>query len=51
MTERKRRSEDGRDLDAQPQPTLAKKRHTSKDNDFGAVSADFDANAAMLDLV
>ncbi|KAJ2100867.1 E3 ubiquitin-protein ligase bre1 [Coemansia sp. S100] len=50
MTERKRRSEDGRDLDAQPQPTLAKKRHTSKDNDFGTVSADFDANAAMLDL-
>ncbi|KAJ2065139.1 E3 ubiquitin-protein ligase bre1 [Coemansia sp. S146] len=50
MTERKRRSEDGRDLDAQPQPTLAKKRHTTKEGDFGTVSADFDSNAAMLDL-
>ncbi|KAJ2488629.1 E3 ubiquitin-protein ligase bre1 [Coemansia sp. RSA 2050] len=50
MTERKRRSEDGRDLDAQPQPTLVKKRHTTKDSDFGALLADFDANAAMLDL-
>ncbi|KAJ2690085.1 E3 ubiquitin-protein ligase bre1 [Coemansia spiralis] len=50
MTERKRRSEDGRDLDDQPQPTLVKKRHTAKESDFGALPADFDENAAMLDL-
>ncbi|KAJ2345307.1 hypothetical protein GGF43_005256, partial [Coemansia sp. RSA 2618] len=50
MTERKRRSEDGRDMDAQPPPSLAKKRHTAKDGDFDTLSADFDENAAMLDL-
>ncbi|KAJ2842452.1 E3 ubiquitin-protein ligase bre1, partial [Coemansia brasiliensis] len=50
MTERKRRSEDGRDADAQPPPTLAKKRHTAKADDFEALSAEFDENAAMLDL-
>ncbi|KAJ2747360.1 E3 ubiquitin-protein ligase bre1 [Coemansia sp. BCRC 34301] len=51
MTERKRRSEDGRDIDAQPQPALTKKRHTAKESDFGAMSGDFDAHSAMLDLV
>ncbi|KAJ1962871.1 E3 ubiquitin-protein ligase bre1 [Dipsacomyces acuminosporus] len=50
MTERKRRSEEGRELDAQTQPTIAKKRHTAKDNDFQAMSAEFDEKAAMLDL-
>ncbi|KAJ1743165.1 E3 ubiquitin-protein ligase bre1 [Coemansia sp. RSA 989] len=50
MTERKRRSEDGRDADAQPPPSLAKKRHTAKADDFEALSAEFDETAAMLDL-
>ncbi|KAJ2409229.1 E3 ubiquitin-protein ligase bre1 [Coemansia sp. RSA 2526] len=50
MTERKRRSEDGRDMEAQPPPSLAKKRHTAKDSDFDALSAEFDENAGMLNL-
>ncbi|KAJ2450316.1 E3 ubiquitin-protein ligase bre1 [Coemansia sp. RSA 2336] len=50
MTERKRRSEDGRDADAQPPPSLTKKRHTAKADDFEALSAEFDETAAMLDL-
>ncbi|KAJ2776026.1 hypothetical protein H4R18_005912, partial [Coemansia javaensis] len=50
MTERKRRPEDGQDMGAQPPPTLAKKRHTAKENDFQALSAEFEENAAMLDL-
>ncbi|KAJ2000131.1 hypothetical protein GGI04_004278, partial [Coemansia thaxteri] len=50
MTERKRRSEDGRDMDAQPPAGLTKKRHTAKDNEFQAGSAEFDESAAMLDL-
>ncbi|KAJ2162678.1 E3 ubiquitin-protein ligase bre1 [Coemansia sp. RSA 552] len=49
MTERKRRSEDDRDMeDAQPPPALAKKRHTTKEDDFAA--SDFDESATGLDL-
>ncbi|KAJ1836336.1 E3 ubiquitin-protein ligase bre1 [Coemansia sp. RSA 2711] len=50
MTERKRRSEDGQELNAQPPPSLAKKRHTAKESDFEALSTEFDENAGMLDL-
>ncbi|KAJ1734579.1 E3 ubiquitin-protein ligase bre1 [Coemansia biformis] len=51
MTERKKRSEDGRDMDdVQPPPSLAKKRHTTKESDFQTLSAEFDENASMLDL-
>ncbi|KAJ2219411.1 hypothetical protein IWW45_009332, partial [Coemansia sp. RSA 485] len=54
MTERKRRSEDGKDMDSQQQQqpplSLAKKRNTAKDEDFKSLSAEFDQNAAMLDL-
>ncbi|KAJ2701303.1 E3 ubiquitin-protein ligase bre1 [Coemansia sp. IMI 203386] len=54
MTERKRRSEDGKDMDSQQQQqpplSLAKKRNTAKDEDLKSLSAEFDQNAAMLDL-
>ncbi|KAJ2845292.1 hypothetical protein J3B02_004722, partial [Coemansia erecta] len=53
MTERKRRSEDGKDMDSQqqqPSLSLSKKRNTAKDEDFKSLSAEFDQNAAMLDL-
>ncbi|KAJ1770232.1 E3 ubiquitin-protein ligase bre1 [Coemansia sp. RSA 1843] len=50
MTERKRRSEDGRDMDNQSPQSLTKKRNTAKENDFHALSAEFDENAGMLDL-
>ncbi|KAJ2078589.1 E3 ubiquitin-protein ligase bre1 [Coemansia sp. RSA 988] len=51
MTERKRRSEDGRDMEPQPPPSLAKKRHTTKEGELQMLSTDFDENATMLDLV
>ncbi|KAJ1817533.1 E3 ubiquitin-protein ligase bre1 [Coemansia sp. RSA 2598] len=53
MTERKRRSEDGKDMDSQQQQpplSLSKKRNTAKDEDFKSLTAEFDQNAAMLDL-
>ncbi|KAJ2693213.1 hypothetical protein GGH99_001271 [Coemansia sp. RSA 1285] len=56
MTERKRRSEDGRDMDNnnnssnQSPQSLTKKRNTAKENDFHALSAEFDETAGMLDL-
>ncbi|KAJ1793305.1 E3 ubiquitin-protein ligase bre1 [Coemansia sp. RSA 2399] len=50
MTERKRRSEDGREMDNQSPQSLTKKRNTAKENDFHARSAEFDENAGMLDL-
>ncbi|KAJ1723359.1 E3 ubiquitin-protein ligase bre1 [Coemansia erecta] len=51
MTERKRRSDDGREMDSEQQPpSLTKKRNTAKDEDFQTATAEFDQNAAMLDL-
>ncbi|KAJ2618089.1 E3 ubiquitin-protein ligase bre1 [Coemansia sp. RSA 1365] len=50
MTERKRRSEDGRDMEPQPPPSLAKKRHTTKEGELQTLSTDFDENTTMLDL-
>ncbi|KAJ1993942.1 E3 ubiquitin-protein ligase bre1 [Coemansia spiralis] len=50
MTERKRRSEDGRDMDDQPPPSLTKKRNTARESDFQALSAEFDENSGMLDM-
>ncbi|KAJ2720149.1 E3 ubiquitin-protein ligase bre1 [Coemansia sp. Benny D115] len=51
MTERKRRPEDAREIgDAQPPSSLTKKRHTAKDDGLQSLTAEFDQNAAMLDL-